>query len=60
MINDLSATDALLLLEDLSSNEANASSIDYDTDEAENYFLEDDGCKLKNHVKHRNFFAIRP
>jgi hypothetical protein len=46
MINDLSATDALLLLEDLSSNEANASSLDYDTDEAENYFLKDDGLKL--------------
>lgn len=42
LINDMSATDALKLLDDQSSNEANASSLEYDTDEAENYFLKDD------------------
>lgn len=42
LINDMSATDALKLLDDQSSNEANASSLEYDTDDAENYFLKDD------------------
>lgn len=45
LLNDLSATDALKLMEDLSSIEGNASSMEYDTDEAENYFLKDDGLE---------------